>query len=79
MPRVQDCCVGDTTKPLAFSTPVSLLIIWFSRKLLPWRALPQTDMVDRGPLMLRRAFRASCPTSHFCVLSLKPIRSKGWP
>lgn len=79
MPRVHDCCVGETTNPLNLSMPVNLPSIWFSRKLLPCLALPHTEMVHSGPAIPLSARRASCPTSHLFVLSLKPISSRGWP
>lgn len=79
MPRVQDCWVGDTVKPLNLSWPVNLPSIWLSRKLLPCRARPHTEMVHRGPLMPCSARRASWPTSHCSVASLKPISSRGLP
>jgi hypothetical protein len=79
MPRVQDWCVGDTTKPLGLSTLVNLLSIWFSRKLLPCLARPHTDTVQRGPGMVCRTRMASCPTSQLLLASLKPISSSGLP
>jgi hypothetical protein len=79
MPRVQDWCVGDTTKPLGMSTLVNLLRMVFSRKLLPCLARPHTDTVQRGPGMVCRTRIASCPTSQLLVASLKPISSSGLP
>lgn len=74
-PLVHGRTVLPTVKPPPLPAwPCSLFTNWFSRKLLPWRALPQTPKHTTGPLRERRSLTVASGISNFFVDSLKHTR-----
>ncbi len=59
--------------------PPVTLSSWFRRKLLPWRARPQTATTPKGPRTARSTSVARSPTSNFAVSTLYLTSSSGSP